>query len=424
MPKELLIACVGKPSAGKSSFLNAVTDAQAKVGNYPFTTIEPNTGVSFYRVDCACKRFGKESVCGPRYGRCENGTRYIPVKVLDVAGLVPGASEGEGLGNKFLDDLRHADVLMHIVDVSGTTTQKGEETIGYDPSNDVDWLDGEICAWIYNNLDKRWGSIVRRHTSANNSDEALTLVQQLSGYGATEKDCQATLDKAKMGKPLKDWEKEDVAKFVKVFVAHKFPTVIVLNKIDLEGADKNIEKMFARYDNDRIVLTSALAEAYLRKLRKQGYVKYLEGDPDFATKDELTEDDLDYKDLKPIDDKNRKRLDRIRDLILFRYSGTGCYDAIVRAVDIKGWIPVYIVRSIANFGANDKSGLVFRDCMLVPPGTTVRRLAGMLSEDLEKNYVSCIGADGKDLAEDATITPNVCDIVCYKTGTQTGDALD
>lgn len=142
---EVIIGCVGKPSVGKSTFFNAVCEkSSAKVGNYPFTTIEPNTGVTFYRAPCPCVAHGKAKECSPRYGRCVDGTRFIPVKLLDVAGLVPGASEGAGLGNKFLDDLRHADVLMHILDVSGTTNEKGEATVGYDPINDAQWLHSEI----------------------------------------------------------------------------------------------------------------------------------------------------------------------------------------------------------------------------------------------------------------------------------------
>ena len=67
------------------------------------------------------------------------------------------------LGNQFLDDLRHANALIHVVDVSGTTDQNGKEAEGYDPINDINWLRLEIHTWITNNLLKRWSGIVRRH---------------------------------------------------------------------------------------------------------------------------------------------------------------------------------------------------------------------------------------------------------------------
>ena len=108
---ELIVGCVGKPSAGKSTFFNAVTDGSAKVriwkdlfiyqvGNYPFTTIEPNTGITYYMTQCPCKEKGRSKECSPLYGFCKDGQRQIPLKLLDVAGLIPGASEGAGLGNK------------------------------------------------------------------------------------------------------------------------------------------------------------------------------------------------------------------------------------------------------------------------------------------------------------------------------------
>lgn len=137
-----------RPGCVSIHWPNHLHPHQAKVGNYPFTTIEPNTGVTFYRAPCPCLSHGKVKECSPRYGRCVEGTRFIPVKLLDVAGLVPGASEGAGLGNKFLDDLRHADVLMHILDVSGTTNEKGEATVGYDPINDAQWLHSEIHGMV------------------------------------------------------------------------------------------------------------------------------------------------------------------------------------------------------------------------------------------------------------------------------------
>ncbi|KAJ3091612.1 hypothetical protein HK102_014098 [Quaeritorhiza haematococci] len=300
-----LIACVGKPSAGKSSFLNAVTDATAKVGNYPFTTIKPNHGVAYIPITCPCKKFGKENQCQPRYGRCNNGVRYVPVKILDVAGLVPGASEGQGLGNQFLDDLRTADALIHVVDVSGTTDQNGKETQGYDPTNDIDWLRSEIHNWVYNNLKKKWGGIVRRHVGTK-STIAETLQNQFSGYGAKLSLVNVVVDKLGGSKapPLESWDDDAIHRAVDAFLDVRFPTIVALNKIDLPDSDKNIDKIFRKYDGNMIVLTSALAENFLRKLQKQRYINYEEGTDRF----ELAEDQVDPSledTLKPMDDKTR-----------------------------------------------------------------------------------------------------------------------
>ena len=72
----------------------------SQVGNYPITTIEPNTGISYYLTECPSVKRHCSEKCSPIYGFCKHGQRQIPVKLLDVAGLIPGASEGAGLGNK------------------------------------------------------------------------------------------------------------------------------------------------------------------------------------------------------------------------------------------------------------------------------------------------------------------------------------
>ncbi|KAF9386907.1 hypothetical protein CPB97_003204, partial [Podila verticillata] len=285
--KDVIIACVGKPSAGKSSFLNAVTDATAKVGNYPFTTIKPNNGIGKYSFVLGnFMRFGKSTLCAPRYGRCVDGKRFVPIQILDVAGLVPGASEGQGLGNQFLDDLRHANALIHVVDVSGTTDANGKETVGYDPIGDIEWLRGEIHSWIYGNLNKKWGQIVRRHIAIKAST-AETLHTQFSGYGATLLLVQRSLDRSGVKESMDTWEKETIRKVVDAFLDERFPTIIALNKIDLPDSDKNISKIMRKYDQNKIVLSSALAETFLRKLHKQKFVQYEEGTDNVQTKEDL-----------------------------------------------------------------------------------------------------------------------------------------
>ena len=144
----MLIGIVGKPNVGKSTFFKASTLAEVAIASYPFTTIKANEGVGFVKVKCPEQEFKLK--CKPNHGFCLNGWRFIPIKLLDVAGLVPGAHQGKGLGNKFLDDLRQADVLIHVIDISGTTNEKGKPTKNYDPSYDIKFLEDELDKWFYN----------------------------------------------------------------------------------------------------------------------------------------------------------------------------------------------------------------------------------------------------------------------------------
>ncbi|KAI8802297.1 P-loop containing nucleoside triphosphate hydrolase protein [Cladochytrium replicatum] len=410
--EDVLLAFVGKPSAGKSSFLNAVTDATAKVGNFPFTTIRPNHGVAYVPVECPCVRFGKSDQCQPRYGKCVEGQRMVPIKIIDVAGLVPGASEGQGLGNQFLDDLRTADALIHVVDVSGTTDAGGKETVGYDPINDIDWLRGEIHSWIKNNLMKRWPNIVRRHVAVK-STAAETLQLQFSGYGSTLALVQQVMDVlAARGdpvvkEPMETWTDETVHRVVDAFLDERFPTVVALNKIDLPDADKNIDRICRKYDASKIVLTSALSESFLRKLHKQKFIKYYEGTDRF----ELAEDQTDAhpeEKLKPLDERTKSRLEKVQDLVLFRYGTTGVLDAVRRAIELLGLVPAFPVKNINNFtsGTGTRTSGVFRDCILLKPGTTVRQFAKIVHPELERYYLYAETIGNRRLGEDDIVTKN------------------
>ena len=162
--------------------------------------------------------------------------RFIPVKLLDVAGLVPGASEGAGLGNKFLNDLCGADVLIHIIDVSGTTNEKGEATVGYDPLNDAEWLIGELRAWVLANLWGKWPATARRHT-ATKSSVVDTFQSKLSGYGANRDMIIRTIEvMEKAGNIVRDpcdlaaWNEDHVRQLVNAFLQVRFPMVLLLNK--------------------------------------------------------------------------------------------------------------------------------------------------------------------------------------------------
>lgn len=407
MPRDPLIAIVGKPSSGKSTTLNSLTDAGAKVGSFPFTTIEPNKATGYLQVPCACSRFNKESLCKPNYGACKNGTRFVPIMLLDVAGLVPGAHEGRGLGNKFLFDLSTADALIHVVDVSGTTDSEGKATRGYDPLNDIEWLQDEIRRWVQGNLTKNWGSLVRRHTSTK-STTVETLQRQFSGYGANLSLVQKALDRLPSNlPPLEKWDNDTITMVVKAFMAVKFPTVLSLNKIDHPDADKNVSKIVLKYPETKAILTSAITEIFLRKLAKQGFIKYEEGTEFVDTAEDLPEDST----LKPLDEKLQERVEKIRDLVLFRFGSTGVVQVLQAAAEVLDLVPVYPVRNINTFSGSS-GNYVFRDCVLVKRGTQVGKVARQIMGDVTIAAIEGVG--GIKVSEEDVVDTNKNDILAFR----------
>ena len=302
--------------------------------------------------------------------------------------------------------MRHADALIHVVDVSGTTNAEGKATRGYDPLHDIEWLQDEIRLWIEGNLNKRWGSIVRRHT-ATKSSIVDTLRAQFGGYGANLSLVKRAVDSIPNLPPLENWDNEWITTVVKAFMKYKFPTVLALNKIDHPDADKNVSKILLKYPDTRAVVTSAITEIFLRKLKKQNYIKYEEGTEFVDTAEDLGTD----SGLKPLDEKLAEKIEDIRDLVLYRFGSTGVVQVLQEAANVLDLVPIFTVRNINSFTGNSGNN-VFRDCMLFPRGTTVGSVARSIMGEVTIAVIEGVG--GKRISPDDTIDNGKNDILTFK----------
>ncbi|MBI4141460.1 50S ribosome-binding GTPase, partial [Candidatus Woesearchaeota archaeon] len=243
----MLIGVVGKPSVGKSTFFKSLTLADVAIAPYPFTTIEPNKGFAFVQVECVDKEFGVQ--CNPRTGSCIKNVRFVPVEVMDVAGLVPGAHEGKGMGNKFLDDLRQADALIHIVDIAGTTNEKGETTENYEPALDIRFLENELDQWYLGIIKKGWDKLARQ-IHQEKLDTSKTLGKQLSGLNVTEIMIKDAINTLQLPSATINWTDEHLLKLSRELRKQTKPMIIAANKIDLPTGKQNFEnvkKQFPEY---------------------------------------------------------------------------------------------------------------------------------------------------------------------------------
>lgn len=229
-----------------------------------------------------------------------------------------------------------------------------------------------------------------------------TLQAQFSGYGSTATMVARTLNRLKLREPLEAWTPETVSAVVNAFTDEKFPTVFALNKIDHPDADKNIAKIAKMQDPRSIVLCSAISELFLRKLAKQGFVRYVEGSAFVDTRDDLVEmGEANGGGLKELDEKLRTRIDNLKDMVLYRFGSTGVVQVLSRAAELLGLVPVFPVKNVHALGTGSASSAVFRDCVLVKKGTTVRDCGKKVMGDAPLAYIE--GAGGVRVSEDDVI---------------------
>ena len=377
----MMVGIVGKPNVGKSTFFSAATLATVEIASYPFTTIKPNRGVGYFRTRCVCRDFNVKD--NPVNSVCINGTRLIPVELIDCAGLVPDAWQGRGLGNQFLDEIRRADALIHVVDASGSTDIEGRvlKPGAHDPLEDVKFLEKELTMWFAQILKRDWPRIART-VEAGAASLPKLLEERLSGLAIKRNHILEAIRVTELSadKPTR-WSDEEFLEFVNNLRKISKPMLIAANKIDLPFADENLERL--KETGYLVIPCCAEAELALRRAAERGLINYVPGSSNF-----------DIIEPERITEKQRGALQIIKEKILDRYGSTGVQDAINAAFkDLLKMIVVYPVEDPEKL--TDHYGRVLPEARLVPSNTTARDLAYMIHTELGESFIYAVDARTK-----------------------------
>ena len=374
------IGLIGKPNTGKSTFFNACTLLNVNMANYPFTTIEPSTGVAYVKTSCVCKELEIED--SPVNSICIDNQRLIPVKIVDIAGLVPGASKGRGLGNKFLDDIRQADVLIHVIDLSGKTDEEGRILTDSkrNPIDDITMIETELDNWIYDIIDKDWDQIGR--TSTGDKKKFIDLLSdKLSGLSINQSHINASIKNAELViKSVTEFSNDDKMKLVKELRKISKPIIIAGNKIDLAETDdyEDIKK-----SGREIIPTASEAELLLRRASENGVIQYVPGNNHYT-----------ISESKEITKQQKNALETVKKQVLDRWNTTGVQLVLNFAFfDLLDMITVYPVEDENKY--RNKKGNTLPDAYLLKNGSTAKDLAFKIHSEIGNKFLYAVDARTK-----------------------------
>jgi len=383
------VGLVGKANVGKSTFFAAATLKPVEIAGFPFTTIKADRGIAYIRSACVCKEFDVKD--DPVNSACVSGTRLIPVDVIDTPGLIPGAHQGKGLGNQFLDEVRRADALIVVADASGCTDITGQvcDPMTHDPIEDVTMFEEEFDLWLYALILKDWDKITR---TAQSRKEPLErhLEEKLTGLGINRYQIkEAAMDAHLDSYKTSQWSPEEIKKFVTQLRKTSKPLIVAANKSDRDGAEINVERL--KEAGYRVVPTCAEAELALRRGTEAGLIEYTPGDTDFT-----------IKDPEKLSEAQIKALQRIRERVFDKWGSTGLQETLNQSFfNLLNMIIVYPVEDSDKL--TDHQGHVLPDCYLVPRGTTAKQFAGEIHSDLQEGFLFAIDARSKKRLGDSYI---------------------
>jgi len=374
----LTIAIIGKTNTGKTTLFNAATLLNAKISNFPFTTKKPNIGTAYVCDICVCKELGVKD--NPLNSACIDGWRYVPIKLVDVPGLVKDAWKGRGLGNQFLSAIGQADALIHVVDASGSIDADGKITQpgSGNPVSDAIDIETEIYRWIADIIERNRESIIHE-SSTSSLAEAFT--KSLSALKVHSFQTLKAIEKADLKKvPFRKWTLDQTIKFAAFLLPIIKPTLIIANKMDIATAEKYFEILTEYYGRNLVAACSAEAELVLRRAEKKGLLQYTPGQEKFRIKENA--------ELTP---KQRAALNYIDKRVMGKWFNTGIQQALNTVIfKLLKTNMVYPVSDEEKF--TDHHLNVLPDVHLMPDGTTPIDLAKSIHSTLAKNYILAIDA--------------------------------